>query len=371
MDATKISFCNHNGFSIQNNRIKSDIINNIKKFYKLDIYNLDYRIYSDHIVNYIKTNSHVLACLITTGRPYIMYLTKILNENVCLLIDLKIKLGQIPNIISVPLSCDEELFNDTIILGDLFKNNNNNYKWEFHIEKTIVFNSKLIKNNNQLFNLKISKEFLGKINTDIMTPFNIKLKNFTDLPNIKNLIQKYNNQTVGVKIYGLKNPIHYYFNKRYIPNNKMNNVKLIKYNCENTFCIEKKELRDSFNNISNTTKNDTNTWIEIIENNIDVEKSFILTLKKSDTYGIFDIYSQNNKIGISRIVTIELHNELIQLFKEKCSIKVKAIYNFKFNKWEVEDIIDFKLEDNNIEDINKHVDMLSKLSKPNYLEQNC
>ena len=32
MDATKISFCNHNGFSIQNNRIKSDIINNIKKF---------------------------------------------------------------------------------------------------------------------------------------------------------------------------------------------------------------------------------------------------------------------------------------------------------------------------------------------------
>ena len=31
-------------------------------------------------------------------------------------IDLKIKSGQIPNIISVPLSCDEELFNDTIIL---------------------------------------------------------------------------------------------------------------------------------------------------------------------------------------------------------------------------------------------------------------
>ena len=115
-------------------------------------------------------------------------------------------------------------------------------------------------------------------------------------------------------------------------------------------------MRNSFNNISNTTKNDT--WIEIIENNIDVEKNFILTLKKSDTYGIFDVI-QNNKIGISRIVTIELHNELIQLFKEKCSIKVKAIYNFKFNKWEVEDIIDFKLEDNNIEDINKHVDMLS------------
>ena len=148
-------------------------------------------------------------------------------------------------------------------------------------------------------------------------------------------------------------------------------MKLIKYNCENTFSIEKKELRDSFNNISNTTKNDANTWIEIIENNIDVEKCFILTLKKSDTYGIFDIYSKNNKIGISRIVTIELHNELIQLFKEKSSIKVKSIYNFKFNKWEVEDIVDSKLEDNNVEDINKHVDMLSKLSKPNYLEQNC
>ena len=30
-----------------------------------------------------------------------------------------------------------------------------------------------------------------------------------------------------------------------------------------------------------------------------------------------------------------------------------------------------RLKDNNVEDINKHVDMLSKLSKPNYLEQNC
>jgi len=371
MDASKISFCNHNGFTIQNNRIKSDIINKIKKLYKLDIYNLDYRIYSDHLINHFKNNTHILACLITTGRPYIMYLTKILNENVCLLIDLKIKLGQIPNIISIPLSCEEELFNNTIILGDLFKNNNNNYKWEFQVEKTLVYNSKLIKNNNQLFNLKLSKEFLQKIKPDIMTPFNINLKNFIELPNIKKLIQKYTNQTVGIKIYGLRNPIHYYFNKRYIPDNKITNIKLIQYNCENTLYYDKIELKDSFNNTINNRKNDSDTWIEIIENNIDIERNFIFTIKKSDTYGIFDIYLKNKKIGISRITTIELQNELIRLFKNKITAKVSAIYNFKFDKWEVENIVDSKLEDSELEIINKHVDMLSKLTKPIYLEENC
>ena len=150
---------------------------------------------------------------------------------------------------------------------------------------------------------------------------------------------------------------------KYLTPYELDHIKFLAHNDEIPYQI--------INSQYNINKNDANTWIDIIENNIDVEKSFILTLKKSDTYGIFDIYSRNNKIGISRITTIELQTQLIELLKQKLSIKVRAMYNFKFDKWEVEDIIDFNLEDNNLEDINKHVDMLSKLSKPIYLEQNC
>ena len=82
MDTVKISFCNSNGYSISNVRSKTKIINQIKERYQLDVFNNNTRIYNDYILDILKKNKYLLCCLITTARPYIMYFTKIYNDNI-------------------------------------------------------------------------------------------------------------------------------------------------------------------------------------------------------------------------------------------------------------------------------------------------
>jgi hypothetical protein len=370
MDAAKISFCNHNGYSIQNNRIKSNIIKKINKRYKYDIYTMDFKIYSDHLQDVLKKNKYLTCCLMTTGRPYMMYFTKILNEKVCLMIDLKVRQDQYPNIIVVTISATDQVYNETLIIGDLFKNNKN-YKWEFHVEKCIIYNARYIKTPNQITNLKICNDILKQISPNIFTPFNMKLKDFSAISKLPELINKYNQQTIGFKIYGMRTPVMYYLNKKYIPRNKILPIKLINYNGTTQFDNEKNKIKKTFSLSSHNDTNDSDIWCNIIENNIDIEREFILTLKKSNTYGIFHIHSNNEFIGISRITTIELQNEISNLFKTKTYLKIKAYYNFNFNKWNIENIVDIQLKDDNLKDIKQHIQFISQIPKPNYVLQNC
>ena len=77
MDSIKISFGRHNGFMIQNSRSKSNIITRIQERYKLNIFNMFEKHYGDHLLNVLNTKP-MIVCNITRGKPYILYLTKIL-----------------------------------------------------------------------------------------------------------------------------------------------------------------------------------------------------------------------------------------------------------------------------------------------------
>jgi len=370
MDTVKITFCNSNGFSISNIRSKTKIINSIKERYNLDIFNNNNRIYNDYILDILKKNKYLLCCLITTARPYIMYITKIYNDNVCLLIDLKIKDNFAPNIIAVPLSIDYDYYKETIILGDLYKNPKT-YKWEYLLEKCIVVKGRTFNSNNQLKNLNICNDIIKNIGFNILTPFNIRLKEFCSISEIGALVNKNQQHNLGVKIYGLKTPVVYYFNKKYIPNSKYTSVKLINYTLKRSLQEDKDDLIKTFSLTEGENNDNDDNLIKIIENDIDIEREFTLKMKKSSTYGIFELFSNNNKIGISRITTIELQNNLIEIFKKRTHISVSAYYNYNFDKWNVEKIIDDNSTDSDTVEINNHVEFLKGLSKSNYVLENC
>ena len=61
MDATKINFCNLSGFIIQNNRLKSDILQRILKKYNIDPINLSEKSYNDNLINVMKHHD-MLSC---------------------------------------------------------------------------------------------------------------------------------------------------------------------------------------------------------------------------------------------------------------------------------------------------------------------
>lgn len=370
MDTVKISFCNSNGFSISNIRSKTKIINSIKERYSLDIFNNNNRIYNDYILDILKKNKYLLCCLITNARPYIMYITKIYNDNVCLLIDLKIKDNFAPNIIAVPLSIDYDNYKETIILGDLYKNSKT-YKWEYLLEKCVVFKGRPFNSNNQIKNLNICNDIIKNIGYNILTPFNISLKEFCSISEIGALVNRNVQHNLGIKIYGLKTPVVYYFSKKYMPNSKYTSVKLINYTLKKSLQKDKDDLIKTFSLTEGENNDNNDNLIKIIENDIDIEREFILKMKKSSTYGIFELFSKNNKIGISRITTIELQNKLIEIFKKRTHISVSAYYNYNFDKWNVERIVDDSTTDSDIVEINNHVEFLKGLSKSNYVLENC
>jgi hypothetical protein len=370
MDATKINFCNSNGFVISNDRTKSDIVNSINDKFKTNIYNSDIRIYNDYVLDALKKNRYLICCLITNARPYIMYFTKLLNENVCLLIDLKIRNNCTPNIIAIPVSLDYETFSETIIYGDLFKNTKN-YKWEFMVEKCLVYKNRPVNLNNQMRNLTMCNDVLSGIHPNILTPFDIRLKDFTVISKLPELFKKYNKQTVGIKIYGLKTPIVYYLNKKYIPQTRFSSVKLLEYKKPTSLSEDIRKIEQSFIVTSKHENDDSHIWDYIIDNDVDIEQEFTLTLKKTDTYGIYHLFSDETFVGIGRITTIELHNNIFKLFKNKSKIKVSAFYNYNFNKWNIESIIDFQNIDESVKNITKHINLVSQLSKAAYVVENC
>ena len=83
------------------------------------------------------------------------------------------------------------------------------------------------------------------------------------------------------------------------------------------------------------------------------------------------MFSNNKNVGIGRITTIELQNTLSDIFKHKAQIKVSAYYNYNFDKWNIENIIQNTTADDSIDEINHHIELLKGLSKSNYVLENC
>ena len=138
MNSHKISYCNSSGFLLKNNRSKFDIIDNIKNRLGYDFINPIYKSYSDRLLPIIKKNN-LICTYITSGKSVYMYLTKIYNENICLVIELeKNKQNKYPKIISIPCNFSDTLFNNTLFFGEVYRDHKK--KWFFIIEDILLLN---------------------------------------------------------------------------------------------------------------------------------------------------------------------------------------------------------------------------------------
>ena len=364
MDSIKISFGRHNGFMIQNSRSKSNIITRIQERYKLNIFNMFEKHYGDHLLNVLNTKP-MIVCNITRGKPYILYLTKILNENIALLIDLESKNNFIPKIISVPLSASEELFSDTILYGELLRHSQ---EWTFLIESCKVLKGKSIFHKSALDNLKICSSIVhNSLKPTLLMPFNIKMKQFYPISNIQNVLSNLKYDIIGIKFIGLRIPIAFYLTSK--NRNKEQALPITLYPpLSYTHIIdEKKQLKSEFITDSNMNYNSLDSISKLLELNIDIEQPFDLMLKMSDTYGLYNVLCDKGIIGIARVLTIELNLELINVFKHTDHCYVSAYYNHNYNKWDVLHIHYGKVSLSLYSTIESHITSMKTIPKANYL----
>lgn len=327
MDANKINFCNSSGFAIQNNRIKSDIINKIMNKYRVNINQYE-KSYNDSFIPIMK-KFNMFATLITRGKKYILYLTKINNENISLLIEATTQNGIFPRIIAVPLSIKDDMFNETIFIGEMLLYNQT---WTFIIDDCRVNKGYTTYNKEPLDIVKLCNDFINnKFIPNKLEPFDIKVKKFFSISNIKQELNYNKLPLIGVQFIGLKNRIVFYFNSQNY-NNENNTINLLP--TYNNVSISKlqKLLMDEYETQDNINN-------EIILSDSKEKQRFTFEICKSDQYGIYNLFLYRNNIqvdmGIARINTIELNLELINIFKYNNKHKVTAYFNRYFNKWEV------------------------------------
>ncbi len=366
MDTVKNNFGYTNGYFIKNSRIKSDLIKHLKEKYKIDPLLMYEKSYSDRLLDTI-LDGDSLVCPIYNGSRVLLYLTKIYNENISIIIYTSnnyIENG-LPKMLIVPLSFDASLFNTTLFIGDIVNHKHNN-KWVLYLERIFIYNGISSNTYSTLSNISLLNKLINQHYTpSFLDPFNIEIKKYTSLTYVEDAINKDKNTGIkGLRFYILKTPIAFYFNT----NNYEtlgDGTKLINDLSQTEIENIKKQLLDEFDASGNIIQKITVNDIPEI-NNI-----FTFLLKKSESFGLYDLYARNKyemiNIGIARIKKIEMNQELDTLFKTSNSCTVSCKYNYIFDKFEINELIN----NNNlsVSDYNLVIELVKKcknLEKPNY-----
>ena len=130
---SKMSFCKKHGMNVNENK---DTIISILDKYDLSIKKNRAAILNDRSLKFLN-NPHLVSVK-TTGTNYFLLLTKIDNVNQAFFIDRKIKQGYTqPRIILVKYGFADDVFEDTVIDGELVKNADND--WVFLISDMPVY----------------------------------------------------------------------------------------------------------------------------------------------------------------------------------------------------------------------------------------
>ena len=163
----ELSFCGEVAQNLVNKEAKVYILDQLKTKYNIGINDNRAYILNEKSVYFLEKTQHIMS-LKSSGTNYLLYFTKINNVNYCFFIDRKIAPGYtIPRIISTKFQFSDSIFNDTLLDGELVKNNEN--RWMFLVTDLLVYEGikqerNIISRYNTLYDMmnnhyKINKEF--------------------------------------------------------------------------------------------------------------------------------------------------------------------------------------------------------------------
>lgn len=364
MDIHKINYCQTSGFLLKNDRIKHDLISDINSKLGFNPLNLYEKSYSDRLISVLKTKDDILATYISYGKYVFLYLTKIYNENVSLIIEMDTnKDNMYPKIISVPCSFHESMYEGTLIYGEIFRTKEKT--WHFLAEKLYLVENNRVSNDNNTN--------IGTLNTIIdsgyfytaVNPFKIQVKKYFNLNEIEasiNELSKNNIPIKGIKFYGLKTAINFYFNTNHYSKNNYKFTELP--NNTNNVYTAKKELTKLME--EEQTYKELSKELPVSY----LPETFYLELRKTSNYGIYELYARTNdkykltKVGKARVEMIEMSQQIINDTRNRFVVMCK--YNYIFKKFDIIHIVESSISeyDEVMTEINKTV----SFALPNYVE---
>ena len=296
-----ISFCKKSGDNVVEADSKQQILDILFKKYNVNFKSNRAMILNQKSLSFLKNNPHLIS-IKSTGSNYFLFFTRINNTNCVFYIDRKVKKGYtLPRIISVNYRFDDEIYNDTLLDGELVKDKHDN--WMFLISDLIVSKGTLLKTNivkrfNELYTI-LETNYVEDSYLDICP---LRVKRLFNYRQYNELITCF----VPSLSYGIRG---LYFNTL---NPKYHNQLFI-YKESNTKIVEKQISKD--------------------------EKINTYRIKTTVQPEIYDLYHNKGniltKMDVARIPNIKASKLLRKLFsKNEDETYVKCKFNNKFNKWE-------------------------------------
>lgn len=291
-----------------------DKINAIKESIKssigMEISSKYYSFLNEKNVHILKDGNYSV-CVNTFGHKYLLYLTQSNNQRSNIFINRKRE-----DMIFVRFNFDEDLYENTLMDGELIKNNKN--EWIYVITDILLYknenvlnNKKLTERQNILHNI-IENKFAPDVATDVC-----------------------------------KMEIKKYFGLEYLVDIKERYIKELGYKCSGIFIQDEDDYRKSFMYIytefrTNDTKveNKVNikTNVKKYEPNKDRVFNFLVS-KVPDLPDIYELYfydgSEIVKYGYAGVPDKETSFLLSNIFenREEEKIKMECEYSKRFDKW--------------------------------------
>lgn len=359
-----ISFCDKTAFNIKTQNVKEQILKDIYNISQIKIIQKHFEILKEHHFKKLNDNPHLIS-LKSNGNPYLLYLTKYNFVNTCIFIDKKVQAGYfLPRMIISRFNFPDELFDNTLLEGEMIKDNNK--KWIFLINDLYIYKNQSLENKNILKRLEVINNIFIDFKNDPDDVCLFQINKYFKYDKFNYLVNDYK-KSLNYTCRGIYfKPLFFKF-KNILFNfddSLICKVHKVKYQKGNEFITNKNKINQSHNNTNNSTNQNeiqsynsshnprhnphhnhtrnshTNENGKVMSHsNDDKLKEFYI--ENTDLPDVYNLYKIDNNtftdfFDIAYIPNIVSSNFVRDLFINKAlntKIKIECKYVSNFNKW--------------------------------------
>lgn len=325
MQTGAISFCDKQSLNIKSNDAKKTINDKLLN-YGIKILQKHFEKFNSDTFKKL-TNNPYLISIKSNGNPYLMFLTRFLETDICIMIDKKVQQGYfLPRMIIDKVCFHHSLFSDTIFDGEMIKDNNNN--WIFMINDIVVNQGVTLDNVNFMKRLSIIHDTINTKYFLLPTQkFSVQVKkyfNMNDIDDALTMRTKVDYTSRGV----LFKPMFPKFRDilHNFDDTLIDNTRKLKFSDENKFLdanhhaspsipIERLALSDT--TIANESSKTTKQGVigDTPPDPVNVFNNKILEVEKTEKPDVYNLYENNKVIGIACISTLRVSKLLRKTFE--------------------------------------------------------
>lgn len=306
-----ISFCGKRALNIIPSEIKQEVMDSIQS-YGIKINQRYANLLQFQSLNHLAKQPHLIS-IKTAGTNYFLYLTQLNGVPSCLFIDRKIKSGySLPRVLLVHMKFSDELFEDTLLDGELVKDADHN--WMFLLHDLLVYKGKKIEKDvitkyNTMYSM-LKNEFQPDPLMDNCPLFVKKLFTYTDA-------QKMITQFIPRLTYPIRG---LYFNTLFPKHHNY------------LFLYPSKDTMHGGISKEKVVKQKEEPKQEKMEN--------VFLVSKTDTSDVYQLSKDGESMGEAHIPNLKTSKQVRRALEDKEEVYFQCIKNENFNKWELKQLVE-------------------------------